>query len=113
MNKMLHFELFSASGASWAPPGASGVPPGAPSEAPSGPKMVLEGPKGVISDWMDKEDNIYKFNEELFEEWLDENGGDGLQDGCSYFFGGACYDLDGVGCNACSIDHESIEKAFI
>ena len=57
-------------------------------------------------------DNNYKFNEELFEEWLDENGGDGLQDGCSYFFGGACYDLDGVGCNACSIDHESIEKAF-
>ena len=74
--------------------------------------FILEGPKEVISDWMDKEDNIYKFKEELFEEWLDENGGDGLQDGCSYFFGGACYDLDGVGCNACSIDHESIEKAF-
>ena len=28
------------------------------------------------------------------------------------FFGGACYDLDGVGCNACSIDPESIEKSF-
>ena len=67
---------------------------------------------GFIEEGNDKEDNIYQFNEELFEEWLDENGGDGLQDGCSYFFGGACYDLDGVGCNACSIDHESIEKAF-
>ena len=74
--------------------------------------FILEGPKEVISDWMDKEDNIYKFNEELFEEWLDENGGDGLQDGCSYYFGGACYDLVGVGCNACSINPESIEKSF-
>ena len=74
--------------------------------------FILEGPKEVISDWMDKEDNIYKFNEELFEDWLDENGGDSLQDGCSYFFGGACYDLDGFGCNACSINSESIEKSF-
>ena len=32
--------------------------------------FILEGPKEVISDWMDKEDNIYKFNEELFEDWL-------------------------------------------
>ena len=74
--------------------------------------FILEGPKEVIKYWMDKEDNIYKFNEELFEEWLDENGGDGLQDGCSYSFGGACYDLNGFVSNACSIDHESIEKAF-
>ena len=74
--------------------------------------FILEGPKEVISDWMDKEDNIYKFNEELFEGWLDENGGDRLQDGCSYFFGGAYYDLDGVGSNACSIIPESIEKSF-
>ena len=74
--------------------------------------FILEGPKEIISHWMDKEGNINKFNEELFEEWLDENGGDGLQDGCGYSFGGACYDLNGFGSNACSIDHESIEKAF-
>ena len=74
--------------------------------------FILEGPKEIISQWMDKEGNINKFNEELFEEWLDENGGDGLQDGCSYSFGGACYDLNGFVSNACSIDHESIEKAF-
>jgi len=74
--------------------------------------FLLEGPKEVISDWMDKEDNIYEFNEELFEKWLDENGGDCLQDGCSYSFGGACYDLNDFGSNACSIDPESIEKGF-
>ena len=74
--------------------------------------FILEGPKDIISDWMDKEDNIYEFNEELFDKWLDENGGDGLQDGCSYTFGGACYDLHDFGSNACSIDPESIEKAF-
>ena len=34
------------------------------------------------------------------------------KDGCSYYFGGACYDLVGVGCNDCSIDPESIEKEF-
>ena len=74
--------------------------------------FILEGPKKIISHWMDKEGNIYKFNEELFEEWLDEKGGDGLQDGCGYILDGACYDLSGFGSNACSINHESIEKAF-
>ena len=74
--------------------------------------FILAGPKKIISNWMDKEGNIYKFNEELFEEWLDENGGDGLQDGCGYNLGGACYDLTGFGSNVCSIDHKSIEKAF-
>ena len=74
--------------------------------------FILEGPKEIISHWMDKEENISKFNEELFEEWLEENGGDGLQDGCGYNLDGACYDLSGFGSNACSINHESIEKAF-
>ena len=74
--------------------------------------FILEGPKEIISHWMDKEGNIHKFNEELFEEWLDENGGDGLQDGCCYNLDGACYDLRGFGSNACSINNESIEKAF-
>ena len=74
--------------------------------------FILEGSKEIISQWMDKEGNINKFNEELFEEWLDENGGDGLQDGCSYNLDGACYDLRGFGSNACSINNESIEKAF-
>ena len=57
------------------------------------------------------EDNIYKFNQELLEEWFEERG-EFLQDGCSYFFGGACYDLAGFGENGCNIDPESIEKAF-
>ena len=74
--------------------------------------FILEGPKEIISQWMDKEGNINKFNEELFEEWLDENGGDGLQDGCGYNLDGACYDLRGFGSNACSVNNESIEKAF-
>ena len=74
--------------------------------------FILKGPKEIISNWMNEEGTIYKFNEELFEEWLDENGGDGLQDGCSYNLDGACYDLSGFGSNACSINNESIEKAF-
>ena len=73
--------------------------------------FILEGPKEVIGDWMDKQDNIYKFNQELLEEWFDERGSR-LQDGCSYFFGGVCYDLIGSGYNGCEIDPESIEKAF-
>ena len=62
---------------------------------------------------MDKEGDVYKFNEEFFEEWLDKNGGDRLQDGCAYNLDGACYDLSGFGTNACYINHESIEKAYI
>ena len=61
---------------------------------------------------MDKEGDIYKFNEKLFEEWLDKNGGDALQDGCSYNLDGAFYGLSGFGSNACSINQESINKAF-
>ena len=74
--------------------------------------FILEGPKEIMIRWMDKERNIYKFNEELFDEWLDENGGDALQDGCCYNLDGACYDLRGFGSNACSINIESIEEAF-
>ena len=75
-------------------------------------KFTLKGPKEIIINWMDKEGDIYKFNEKLFEEWLDKNGGDALQDGCSYNLDGACYDLGGFGSNACSINQESINKAF-
>ena len=74
--------------------------------------FILEGPKEIISHWMDKEGDVYKFNEELFEEWMDENGGDRLQDGCAYNLDGACYDLGGFGSNACSVNKELIEKAF-
>ena len=74
--------------------------------------FTLKGPKEIIINWMDKEGDIYKFNEKLFEEWLDKNGGDALQDGCSYNLDGACYDLSGFGSNACSINQESINKAF-
>ena len=74
--------------------------------------FTLKGPKEIIVYWMDKEGDLYKFNEKLFEEWLDKNGGDALQDGCSYNLDGACYDLSGFGSNACSINQESINKAF-
>ena len=74
--------------------------------------FILEGPKKIISNWMDKEGDKYKFNEETFEEWMDENGCDGLQDGCGYNLDGACYDLSSFGDNACSVNKESIEKAF-
>ncbi len=74
--------------------------------------FILEGPKEIISNWMDKEGDKYKFNEALFEEWMDENGGEGLQDGCGYNLDGACYDLGGFGSNACSVNKESLEKAF-
>ena len=43
---------------------------------------------------------------------MDENGGEGLQDGCGYNLDGACYDLGGFGSNACSVNKESLEKAF-
>ena len=75
-------------------------------------KFTLKGPKEIIINWMDKEGDIYKFNEKLFEEWLDKNGGDALQNGCSYNLDGACYDLSGFGSNACSVNQESINKAF-
>ena len=74
--------------------------------------FTLKGPKEIIIYWMDKEVDMYKFNEKLFEEWLAKNGGDTLQDGCSYNLDGACYDLSGFGSNACSINQESINKAF-
>jgi hypothetical protein len=74
--------------------------------------FILKGPKEIIINWMEKKGDIYKFNEELLDEWLDDNGGDRLQDGCSYNLDGACYDLSGFGSNACSINKESIEKAF-
>ena len=76
-----------------------------------GASFILEGPKEVIGDWMDKQDNIYKFNQELLEEWFEERG-EFLQDGCIYFFGGACYALAGFGEHYCNMDPESIEKAF-
>ena len=44
-----------------------------------GASFSLKGPKEVINNWMDKKGNTYKFNEELFEEWMEENGGDGLR----------------------------------
>ena len=77
-----------------------------------GASFSLKGPKEVISKWMDKKGDTYKFNEELFDEWMEENGGDGLQDGCTYNLDGACYDLSGFGTNACKVNKYSIEKAF-
>tara|TARA_B100001989_G_scaffold177863_1_gene128777 strand:+ start:255 stop:803 length:549 start_codon:yes stop_codon:yes gene_type:complete len=74
--------------------------------------FLLKGPKEIIINWMDKKGDRYKFNEELFEEWLDENEGGELQDGCSYNLDGACYELSGFGSNACSVNKESIEIAF-
>ena len=75
--------------------------------------FTLKGPKEIIINWMDKEGDIYKFNEKLFEQWLDKNGGDALQDGCSYNLDGACYDLSGFGSNACSINQESVSYTHL
>ena len=33
--------------------------------------FILEVPKEIVSDWMDKQDNIYKFNQELLEKWFE------------------------------------------
>ena len=52
-----------------------------------GASFILEGPKEIISNWMDKDGDKYEFNIELFDEWMDENGGDDLQDGCGYALG--------------------------
>ena len=77
-----------------------------------GASFILEGPKEIISKWMKKnENNYYEFKEELFEEWMNENGEE-IQDGCGYNIEGACYDLSGFGTNGCSINKEYIEKAY-
>ena len=77
-----------------------------------GASFILEGPKEIISQWMKKnENNYYEFKEELFEEWMNENGEE-IQDGCGYNIEGACYDLSGFGTNGCSINKEYIEKAY-
>ena len=77
-----------------------------------GASFILEGPKEIISQWMKKnENNYYEFKEELFEEWMSENGEE-IQDGCGYNIEGACYDLSGFGTNGCSINKEYIEKAY-
>ena len=71
--------------------------------------FFLTGPKEIIINWMDKKGDMYKFNEDLFEEWLDD--GYSLSDGCNYNLDGAIYDLIGWGANACSINEFSIEEA--
>ena len=77
-----------------------------------GASFILEGPKEIISQWMKKnENNYYEFKEELFEEWMNENGEE-IQDGCAYNIDGACYDLSGFGTNGCCINKEYIEKAY-
>lgn len=73
--------------------------------------FTLKGPKEIIINWMEKEGDKYKFNEDLFFEWLLENWGC-LQNGCSYNLDGACYVLGGIGSDNCSINQESIDKSF-
>ena len=77
-----------------------------------GASFILEGPKEIISNWMYKDGDRYEFNKELFEEWMDENGGDDLQDGCGYALGELAYDLEGFGTHGCIIDKEFIEESF-
>ena len=73
--------------------------------------FILEGPKDVITiGWIKKIIFINSMRNFLRNGWM--NGGDSLQDGCSYFFGGACYALAGFGEHGCNMDPESIEKAF-
>ena len=61
---------------------------------------------------MKEVDGKIVFNKELFEDWMEENGEDSLQDGCCYNLGQACYALQGLGENGCFINKNSIEKAF-
>tara|TARA_B100000963_G_C22267202_1_gene511132 strand:+ start:24 stop:581 length:558 start_codon:yes stop_codon:yes gene_type:complete len=77
-----------------------------------GASFILEGPKEIISNWMDKDGDRYEFNKELFEEWMEENGGDDLQDGCGYALGEVAYDLEGFGTHGCDIDKYFIEDSF-
>ena len=77
-----------------------------------GAGFILEGPKETISNWMDNEGGIYKFNKGLFDDWKDDNDVWGLQDGCRYFLAGAWYDLEGFGDNGCIIDKEFLEESF-
>ncbi len=78
-----------------------------------GAKFILEGPRETIRNWMKKKsDGNYSFDEELFFDWVEENGGDQLQDGCCYNLGAVGYDLMGMGENGCSINIKSIEEAF-
>ena len=77
-----------------------------------GASFFLEGPKEIISNWMDKDGDRYEFNNELFEEWMDDNDVCGLQDGCGYALGEVAYDLEGFGTHGCHIDKYFIEDSF-
>ena len=77
-----------------------------------GAGFILEGPKETISNWMDNEGGIYKFNKGLFDDWKDDNDVWGLQDGCRYYLADANYDLEGFGDNGCIIDKEFLEESF-
>ena len=81
-----------------------------------GASFLLEGPKEIISKWMDLEGETYKFDKELFDEWMNDNGAWGLQDGCGYALEDASvevpYELEGFGTHGCHIDKEFIESEF-
>ena len=75
--------------------------------------FLIEGPKSIVENWTKKNTSgDYRFSEDLFEQWMEENGDDYLQDGCCYTVGETCYDLQGIGTNAASINGETIEDAF-
>ena len=77
-----------------------------------GAEFILKGPREVVRNWMKEADGKFVFNDELFEEWMEQNGVDSLQDGCCYNLGSACYGLNGFGENGCSINTKSLEQAF-
>ena len=78
-----------------------------------GAEFILEGPREAVMNWMKKKsDGNYAFDEELFYDWIEGNGGESLQDGCCYNLGAVSYDLMGMEENGCSINNKFIEEAF-
>ena len=74
-----------------------------------GAEFLISGPSEIILKWLKIENDKYKFDNDLFNTWMEDNGSDSLQDGCSYSLGSAWYDLEGFGENGCSINTSFIE----
>lgn len=76
-----------------------------------GAQFLMEGPVRIVHSWTNTlEDGSKIFSEEKFDEWLGDDGY--LQDGCCYFLGDCCYDLEGFGENGCTIDEDSVIKGL-
>ena len=77
-----------------------------------GAQLVIEAPREIVGYWMEESNDVYKFNNELFRNWLEKNDCFDFNDGFIYNLGSLWYDLEGVGENGGSINKESIELSF-